>query len=151
LIDGPVRYNTERGGPFVVPRSTPTMSTLTIVLIVVAIVVIVLFIGGLIAVRARDREEAPHYDEHLREADQALERARAEDRGWDPALLEAAVRDALARSHAGTDFRQLVLVLVDDRPGVREDRAHYDAHAADQKVRVVLTRDEQGWRGQTAG
>ena len=73
------------------------MSTLTIVLIGVAILVIVLFIGGLIAVRARDREEAPHYDEHLREADQALERARAEDRGWDPALLEAAVRDALAR------------------------------------------------------
>ena len=40
--------------------------------------------------------------------------------------------------------------LVDDQPGVREDRAHYEANAGEQRVRVVLTRDEQGWRGQTA-
>ncbi len=126
------------------------MSTLTIVLIVVAILLVVLFIGGLVAARARDREVAPHYDEHLREADRALERARAEDRGWDPALLEAAAKEALGQSHAGTTFEDLVLVLVDDRPGVHEDRAHYDAYAGDQRVRVVLTRDEQGWRGQTA-
>ncbi len=126
------------------------MSTLTIVLIVAAVLLIALFIGGLVAARARDREVAPHYDEHLRAADQALERARAEDRGWDPALLESAVRDALGQSHAGTAFEDLVLVLVDDRPGVHEDRAHYDAYAGDERVRVVLTRDEQGWRGQTA-
>jgi hypothetical protein len=112
--------------------------------------VIALFIGGLVAARARDREIAPHYDEHLREADQALERARAADRGWDPTLLESATRDALATSHPGTEFGDLVLVLVDDQPGVREDRAHYDAYAGDEPVRVVLTRDEQGWRGQTA-
>jgi len=126
------------------------MSTLTIVLIVAAVILIALFIGGLVAARARDREVAPKYDEHLRDADRALERARAEDRGWDPALLETAVREALARSHAGTQFEDLVLVLVDDRPGVHEDRAHYDAHADGDRVRVVLTRDEQGWRGETA-
>jgi len=126
------------------------MSTLTIVLIIVAVLVIVLFVGGLFAARARAREGAPHYDEHVRDADRALERARAEDRGWDPTLLEAAVKAALDRSHAGTRFEDLVLVLVDDRPGVHEDRAHYDAYAGDQRVRVVLTRDEQGWRGQTA-
>jgi len=126
------------------------MSTLTIVLIVAAVIVIVLFVGGLVAARARDREQAPHYQEHLRQADQALERARAEDRGWDPLLLEAAARDALARSHPGTDFDQLVLVLVDDRPGVHEDRAHYDAFGGDQQARVVLTRDDRGWQGETA-
>ncbi len=126
------------------------MSTLTIVLIVAAIILIALFVGGLLAARAREREEAPHYEEHLREADQALERARAEDRGWEPSLLEAAVREALARSHTGIEFDELMLVLVDDQPGVHEDRAHYDAIAGDQRVRVVLTRDDQGWRGQTA-
>lgn len=126
------------------------MSTLTIVLIVVAVVLIVLFVGGLVAARARDREDAPQYDEHLREADHALEQARAADRGWDPALLEAAAREALASSHAGTEFGELVLVLVDDKPGVNEDRAHYDAHHAGEPVRVVLTRDDQGWRGQTS-
>ena len=126
------------------------MSTLTIVLIVVAVIVIALFIGGLVAARRRDRELAPVYDEHLREADQHLERARAADRGWDPALLQAAVRDALSTSHPGTEFDDLVLVLVDDQPGVHEDRAHYEAHAGEDRVHVVLTRDEQGWRGQTA-
>jgi len=126
------------------------MSTLTLVLIVVAVIVIALFVGGLLAARARAREQAPQYDEHLRHADHALERARAADRGWEPLLLEAAVRDALGESHPGTEFEELVLVLVDDRPGVREDRAHYEANAGDQRVRVVLTRDEQGWRGQTA-
>jgi hypothetical protein len=126
------------------------MSTLTIVLIVVAVIVIALFIGGLLAARARQRRHAPVYEEHLREADRELERARAADRGWDPAVLEAAVREALGQSHPGTDFRDLVLVLVDDQPGVREDRAHYEAYSGDDHVRVVLTRDEQGWRGQTA-
>ena len=105
------------------------MSTLTIVLIVVAVLVIALFVGGLVAARARDREVAPHYDEHVRAADRALERARAEDRGWDPRCWRPRSR-ALGRSHAGTTFEDLVLVLVDDRPGVHEDRAHYDAYAA---------------------
>jgi hypothetical protein len=138
-----------RRGPLSFP-DPDTMSTLTIVLIIVAVIVIALFIGGLFAARARDREQAPQYDQHLRDADRQLERARAADRGWDPGLLEAAARDALGESHPGTQFGDLVLVLVDDQPGVREDRAHYDAHAGDERVRVVLTRDERGWRGQTA-
>lgn len=125
------------------------MSTLTIVLIVVAVVVIALFVGGLVAARARDRQIAPHYEEHLRAADHALEQARAQDRGWEPALLEAAVHEALAQSHPGAGVTELELVLVDDRPGVTEDRAHYEASAGGERVKVVLTRDEQGWRGQT--
>ena len=100
--------------------------------------------------RAATARSRPVTTSTCADADRALERARAEDRGWDPALLEAAVREALARSHAGTQFEDLVLVLVDDRPGVHEDRAHYDAHAGGERVRVVLTRDEQGWRGETA-
>jgi hypothetical protein len=126
------------------------LSTLTIVLIVVALVLVALFIGGLVAARARDRAVAPQYQRHLREADRALEAARAEDRGWEPSLLEAATQDALGRSHPDKAFERLVLVLVEDRPGVHEDRAHYEAHAGDERVRVVLTRDEQGWRGETA-
>jgi hypothetical protein len=125
------------------------VSTLTVVLIVVAVILIALFVGGLVAVRTRGKQDAPEYDAHLREADRALERARAADRGWDPALMEDAVREALARSHAGTEFSDLVLVLVEDRPGVNQDRAHYDAYAGDQRVSVLLTRDDQGWRGES--
>ena len=38
---------------------------------------------------------------------------------------------------------------MEDRPGVEEDRAHYDAHAGSERVRVVLTRDRAGWHGET--
>ena len=36
------------------------------------------------------------------------------------------------------------LVLVDDRPGVEEDRAHMLAMGDGGQARVVLTRDPQG-------
>jgi hypothetical protein len=36
------------------------------------------------------------------------------------------------------------LVLVDDRPGVEEDRAHMVAMGDDGQARVILTRDPQG-------
>ena len=125
------------------------MSTLAVVLIVLAVLIVLLFIGGLVAVRRRDRSEAPVFERNLQEADQALEAARAGDRGWDPVVLERTVQEALARSHPGIPFDRVVLVLVDDQPGVTHDRAHYEAHAGDQQVRVVLNRDESGWRGET--
>ena len=64
--------------------------------------------------------------------------------------MEQAARGALARAHPDTEFDRLDLVLVDDRPGVTEDRAHFQASAGDRQVEVVLTRDESGWRGETA-
>lgn len=121
------------------------VSTLAIVLIAVGAAVALLFIGGILGARRRDRRRAPNYAEHLHEADKALEQARAADRGWDRDVMERVVREALAREHPGVDFDRIELVLVDDRPGADEDRAHFEAVDGDRRVRVVMTRSGQGW------
>jgi hypothetical protein len=125
------------------------MSTLAIVVIAVVVVVVLLLLGGLAGARRREQRDAPVFEARLAEADRALQRALAADRGWDPALLRRAADEALARSHPGVSFDPVHLVWVEDRPGVEEDRAHYDAHAGAQRVRVVLTRDHAGWHGET--
>ena len=121
------------------------MSTLAIVLVVLGVVVIVFFIGGLLAVRARGRREAATFAEHVRSADLALEQARALDRGWQRDTMESAARDAVAQARPGWSYDDLHLVLVDDRPGTEEDRAHFVAMAPDDQVRVILARDGDKW------
>jgi hypothetical protein len=121
------------------------MSTLAIVLIIVGAVVLVLLVGGFVAAARRRDRDAPRYERHLAEADRALEQARAADKGWDRDALEAAAREALATEKPGWVYRDLALVLVDDRPGISEDRAHFVAAGEDGETRVVLTRQESGW------
>jgi hypothetical protein len=118
------------------------MSTLSIVLIAVGALLLVLFIGGYIA--ARRRANRPEVAAHIRHADQALEQARAGDRGWDRALLDQAARAALEEHRPGSSWDSVDLVLVDDRPGVTEDTAHFVGRAADGQARVVLSRREGG-------
>ena len=128
------------------------MSTLIIVILVVAaVLVLFFFVGGLLGARRRDREHAPVYAQHLAEADRALEQARAADRGWNRDLMEQVARSALADAHPGATFDRLDLVLVDDQPGVREDRAHFEARDGDRPVRVVLARGEGGWTAEQVG
>ena len=127
------------------------MSVLQIILAVVAVLAILFFVGGLIAVRRRAREQAPAYARHLSEADNALEQARASDRGWDRELMEDVARAALAREHPEATFERVDLVLVDDRPGVHQDRAHFEASDGKRQVRVVLGRDESGWAVEQVG
>jgi hypothetical protein len=59
-------------------------------------------------------------------------------------LLHAAARQALAEGRPGFESATFTLVLVDDRPGVEEDRAHLVAAGAGESVRVVLARDASG-------
>lgn len=125
------------------------MSVLAIVLIVIGILVLLLLVGGFAAVRRRERTQAPDYARHLAEADAALEQARAADKGWDRAVMEAAVQRALEEQRPGFRAERLDLVLVDDRPGVMEDRAHFVAAAGDQEVRIVLARGEAGWAAES--
>jgi hypothetical protein len=114
-----------------------------IVLIVIAAVLVLLFVGGFVATRRRTTD----WSKHVADADHALEAARAADRGWDRALLDRAARAALESERPGWAYRDLHLVLVDDRPGVGEDKAHFVATGGDGEVRVVLARDEAGaWR-----
>lgn len=121
------------------------VSTLAIVLIVLGAVVLIAFVLGLLGARARDRRQAPSYEEHVAAADQALEQARAADKGWHRETMEEVARRAVAQSHPGWQVRHLHLVLVDDRPGVGEDRAHFVAVADDGEARVIISRQADGW------
>ena len=121
------------------------LSVLQIIVLVLAALLILFFVGGVLAARRRAREEAPAYARHLSEADQALEQARAADRGWDRAVMEEVARAALNKEYPAAAFGQLDLVLVDDRPGVNQDTAHFEALDGDRRVTVVLCRGEAGW------
>jgi hypothetical protein len=127
------------------------MSLLALILTIIGVLAIVVFIGGLIAVRRRDRTHAADYARHLAEADHALEEARAADKGWDRVVMEAAVQRALQDQRPGFTVERLELVLVDDRPGVTEDKAHFLATGAGDEVRVVLARGEVGWTAESVG
>ena len=114
-----------------------------IVLIVIAAVLILLFVGGYVA----SRRQATDWSLHVAEADHALEAARAADKGWDRDLLDRSARQALESQRPGWEYRDLHLVLVDDKPGVAEDKAHFVAAGGDGEARVGLARDTAGeWR-----
>ena len=118
------------------------MSTLAIVLIVIGAVLLLLFVGGYLG--ARRRANRPEVAAHIRSADQALEQARASDKGWDRALLARAARSALEEQRPGETWETIDLVLVDDRPGVVDDTAPLVGSGPAGRVRVVLSRREGG-------
>jgi hypothetical protein len=120
------------------------VSVLVIVLIVVGVLIVLGLVGGLLAAGRRDRTHAAEWEQHVTQADNALEDARAQDKGWDRALLEATARGAIERERPDHDYEDLMLVLVDDRPGVEQDRAHLVAAGPGGHVRVVLTRSADG-------
>jgi hypothetical protein len=121
------------------------VSALAIVLIVLGALLLLLFAGGLYVARRRARAREGDLAMSLARADQALEAARAADRGWERVLLEEAARKILAEERPGWSYDRLDLVLVDDRPGVAEDRAQFLATGQDDAVRLVLTRLNGGW------
>ncbi|MGE5636921.1 MAG: hypothetical protein ACM3UV_08285 [Nocardioidaceae bacterium] len=121
------------------------MHPVEIVVIVVAAIVAIVFVGGLLAVRRRTRRQAGTIDERIAAADHALEEARAADRGWDREALERAARVAVGDERPAFTLERLDLVLVDDRPGVEEDRAHFVAAGPAGELQVVLARRDGGW------
>ncbi|HLM26250.1 MAG TPA: hypothetical protein VK304_04725 [Thermoleophilaceae bacterium] len=128
------------------------MDVLAIVAVALGAAILLLFVGGYLARRRHDRRYAGTYARNLEEADSALETARAADRGWDREVLEQAARRALAAARPGWEPARFEIVLVDDRPGVTEDRAHLLAMDGDERVRVVLARQAGGhWSAQVVG
>lgn len=121
------------------------LSTLGIILIVIGAIVVLFAIGGAFAVARRSRRQAATFGQRVEAADSALEQARAADRGWDRETMEAAARAAIAESKPGWDYDDLHLVLVDDRPGVREDKAHFMAMGPDGQARVIMAREGDRW------
>jgi Flp pilus assembly protein TadB len=126
------------------------ISTLAIVLIVALVVVIVALVFGYLGVKARSRRQAGSYAEHVAAADSALEQARAQDRGWHRDVMVEAARRALQEERPGWEFEELHLVLVDDRPGQDEDRAHFVAiGASGDEARVILGRSGDQWSAES--
>ena len=133
---------------------TPPMaiSTLAIILIVIGVLVAIALVLGWLGIRARNRRQASSWAENVAEADAALEQARALDRGWHRDLMEAAARGALERERPGWAYSQLHLVLVDDKPGVAQDRAHFVAVGeSGDETRVVLGRHDGDWVAESVG
>ena len=121
------------------------VSTLGIVVIVIGVLVVLFAIGGAVVVVKRSRAQDATFAEHVEAADSALEQARALDKGWHRDTMEEAARAAIAESRPGWSYDDLHLVLVDDRPGVSEDRAHFMAMGADGTARVILARAGDRW------
>src|SRR5215210_1298429 len=121
------------------------MAALEIILIAFAAIILLVFIGGLVGAGRRDRRNAARFEENVGQADRALQQARASDRGWDKGVMEEAVRSALREQRPDFGYDQLHLVLVDDQPGVDEDRAHFMAVGSGGDARVVLARTGDHW------
>jgi hypothetical protein len=118
------------------------MSTIAVIAIVIGAVLLLFFVGGFLA--ARRHASRPEVDEHIRAADRALEQARASDRGWDRAIMIDAAGRAISEHRPDYSWEAIELVLVDDRPGVTEDRAHCVASGPHGEARVILARREGG-------
>jgi hypothetical protein len=127
-------------------QASAAVSTVGLIFLIIAAILVLFFIGGLIAVAVRSRREADTYEEHVRAADQALQQARASDRGWDREVMEGIAQSALTESRPDFPYRDLHLVLVEDRPGMDEDRAHFVAVGPDgEEAMVVLGRQGGHW------
>jgi hypothetical protein len=112
------------------------------VIIAVAVVLLLLFVGGFLA--ARRRAARPEVERHIRAADRALEQARANDRGWERERMVDVAALAIRERQPDHEWDAIELILVDDRPGVTDDRAHLVAAGPRGSVTVVLARREGG-------
>jgi hypothetical protein len=120
------------------------VSAIAIIIIVLVVLVILLIVGGLIANARRARDQEDETLSAVREADQALALARASDRGWERAVLEAAAREAFA-ARSPVEVRELLLMRVVDRPGTEEDQALFRVVTDVGSEEILLVRHGDAW------
>ena len=120
------------------------MSAIAIIVIVVVVLLVLLIVGGVIANGRRAREQEDETLSAVREADQALALARASDRGWERAVLEAAAREAFA-ARSPAEVRELLLMRVVDRPGTEEDQALFRVVTDVGSEEILLVRHGGAW------
>ena len=121
------------------------MDTWEIVLLAIVGVLALLFLVGLAGNARVRRARERTLTEKIAAADQALAAARADDRGWDPALLEAAARAAFAVRKPGLTVDSLDIIQVVDRPGTDEDRALMRVSHAAGAEDIELQRTGDRW------
>jgi type II secretory pathway pseudopilin PulG len=120
------------------------VSVIVVIVVVIVLLVVLLIVGGLIANARRARGGEEDLRAALREADQALALARAEDRGWERSALEAAARAAFA-ARSPAEVRELLLVQVVDRPGTEEDQALFRVVTDVGSEEILLVRQGDAW------
>ena len=121
-------------------------SALPIIVGVIVLLLLVLFVGGYVASGRRREALRERLKAEIEAADAALAEARASDRGWDRAVMEAAARDAFTAGHPGKTAHELHLVQVVDRPGTDADEAVF--RIVDQgchEATVTLGRRDGAW------
>jgi len=122
------------------------MSTGTLVVLVIVVLILLLAVGGSLAQRRRMARNRPVFESQLDQVNEELALARAEDRGWERATLEAAASDAFARERPQDAARaQLSLVRIVDRPGTDEDKAIFRVDGIDREAELVLGRRRGEW------
>jgi hypothetical protein len=110
------------------------------------VLVIVLSIGGYIATSRRLQAQRGRLVAAVEEADEHLAQARASDRGWDRAVIEAVAREAFAARHGGKAPADLHLVQVVDKPGTEDDQAVFRAVVdMGRDVTITLGRRDGAW------
>jgi hypothetical protein len=124
------------------------MSTIGLILIVLLGIVVVFAVGGAVATARRARSSEDHLARVLGDANEALARARAEDRGWDRDTLDAAARAAFAERFPGKAIDSLLIVQVIDRPGTEDDVAVLRIVAGGQETDLTLGRRGGEWVAQ---
>jgi type II secretory pathway pseudopilin PulG len=120
------------------------VSAIAIILIIIVVLLVLLIVGGLVANGRRAREQEDETLSAVREADQALALARASDRGWERAVLEAAAREAFA-ARSPAEVRELLLMRVVDRPGTEEDQALFRVVTDVGSEEILLVRHGGAW------
>jgi hypothetical protein len=115
---------------------------LGIVIGVIAVLAVMLFVGGLVITGRRRDAQAGGLRARIEAADAALADARAQDRGWERATIEAAARAAVAPQVV----TELQLLQVVDKPGTDADQAVFRVVGADgAETLVTLGRRDGAW------
>jgi len=122
------------------------VSVVGIVALAIVAAIVLLVLAGWLAGRRHHHDHHGEVAARIQAANSALARAHAADEGWDHAVLEAAARDAArARGVADPDAVELVLVSVDDQPGVDDDRATFTVVDEGRSIEIVLGRVGGAW------
>jgi hypothetical protein len=121
------------------------VDTLEIVIIAVVAVLALLVVGGAIANRRRRDATAGQWHARVDQANQDLAAAHASDRGWEPARVEAAARQAFEERRPGEAIADLALVQVVDPPGTDDDKAVFRVQAGPDAHHLTLGRRGDEW------
>ena len=121
------------------------MSVLGIVIVVLVVAVLVLGTGGYIAMKRRTQARDGKLVEQLQKAERALAKAHAADKGWDPAVLQAAARAVADKRYGAARVTDLKLVQVIDKPGTDADQAVFHVQTADGEETITLGRASGAW------